>query len=221
MTEPIRRYPAARPEHRRRLRPAHRHSRCIFRRERRWLIAMLFASLLLLLFMVSVIGAVYPRRRHLGHQHSRQLGLCDPQLCLVARHRPCRHADLRVAAADRSEWRNSLNRFAETMTLFAVVCAGIYPVLHLGRPWYLYWMFPYPATMDVWPQFRSPLEWDIWAVLTYLTVSLVFWYTGLIPDLAAARDRATKRGWQIFFGITSLGWRGSAAIGRAGRRPIG
>jgi len=111
----------------------------------------------------------------------------------------------------QSEWHNSLNRFAETMTLFAVVCAGIYPVLHLGRPWYLYWMFPYPATMDVWPQFRSPLEWDIWAVLTYLTVSLAFWYTGLIPDLAAARDRATKRGWQIFFGITSLGWRGSAA----------
>ena len=96
------------------------------------------------------------------------------------------------------------------MTLFAVICAGIYPVLHLGRPWYLYWMFPYPATMSVWPQFRSPLEWDIWAVLTYLTVSLAFWYTGLIPDLAAARDRATKRGWQIFFGITSLGWRGSA-----------
>src|SRR3982751_587853 len=109
-----------------------------------------------------------------------------------------------------SGWRNSLQRFAETLTLFAVVCAGVYPVLHLGRPWYLYWMFPYPATMKVWPQFRSPLEWDIWAVLTYLTVSLAFWYTGLIPDLAAARDRATKRGWQLFFGITSLGWRGSA-----------
>ena len=77
------------------------------------------------------------------------------------------------------------------MTLFAVVCAGIYPILHLGRPWFVYWMFPYPATMNVWPQFRSPLEWDIWAVLTYLTVSIVFWYIGLVPDLAAARDRAT------------------------------
>jgi molybdopterin-containing oxidoreductase family membrane subunit len=97
------------------------------------------------------------------------------------------------------------------MTLFAVVCAGIYPVLHLGRPWFLYWMFPYPATMEVWPQFRSPLEWDIWAVLTYLTVSVVFWYIGLVPDLAAARDRARRRPWQIFFGVLSLGWRGSAA----------
>jgi molybdopterin-containing oxidoreductase family membrane subunit len=96
------------------------------------------------------------------------------------------------------------------MTLFAVVCAGIYPILHLGRPWFVYWMFPYPATMGVWPQFRSPLEWDIWAVLTYLTVSIVFWYIGLVPDLAAARDRARKPGWQIFFGILSLGWRGSA-----------
>jgi molybdopterin-containing oxidoreductase family membrane subunit len=108
------------------------------------------------------------------------------------------------------EWRNSLNRFAETMTLFAVVCAGLYPVLHLGRPWFLYWMFPYPSIMGVWPQFRSPLEWDIWAVLTYLTVSVIFWYIGLIPDLGAARDRARKRGWQVFFGVTSLGWRGSA-----------
>jgi molybdopterin-containing oxidoreductase family membrane subunit len=110
-----------------------------------------------------------------------------------------------------SDWRNSLNRFAETMTLFAVVCAGIYPILHLGRPWFVYWMFPYPATMQVWPQFRSPLEWDIWAVLTYLTVSIVFWFIGLVPDLAAARDRARRRGWKVFFGILSLGWRGSAA----------
>jgi molybdopterin-containing oxidoreductase family membrane subunit len=109
------------------------------------------------------------------------------------------------------DWRNSLNRFAETMTLFAVVCAGVYPILHLGRPWFVYWMFPYPATMDVWPQFRSPLEWDIWAVLTYLTVSVVFWYVGLVPDLASARDRARQRGWQVFFGVLALGWRGSAS----------
>jgi molybdopterin-containing oxidoreductase family membrane subunit len=109
-----------------------------------------------------------------------------------------------------SHWRNSLNRFAETMTLFAVVCAGIYPILHLGRPWNFYWMFPYPSTMDVWPQFRSPLEWDIWAVLTYLTVSVIFWYTGLIPDLAVMRDQAKRRGWQVFFGVLALGWRGAA-----------
>ena len=108
------------------------------------------------------------------------------------------------------QWRNSLNRFAEAMTLFAVVCAGMYPIIHLGRPWFFYWMFPYPATMDVWPQFRSPLEWDIWAVMTYLIVSVVFWYTGLIPDLAVVRDRATRRGPQILFGVLSLGWRGSA-----------
>ena len=108
------------------------------------------------------------------------------------------------------EWRNSLNRFAEAMTLCAVICAGIYPIIHLGRPWLFYWMFPYPATMGVWPQFRSPLEWDIWAVLTYLTVSFLFWYIGLIPDLATVRDRARKRGWQVFFGIFALGWRGSA-----------
>ena len=84
------------------------------------------------------------------------------------------------------------------------------PIIHLGRPWFLYWMFPYPATMGVWPQFRSPLEWDIWAVLTYLIVSIVFWYIGLVPDLATVRDRARKRGWQVFFGIFALGWRGSA-----------
>jgi molybdopterin-containing oxidoreductase family membrane subunit len=108
------------------------------------------------------------------------------------------------------DWRNSLNRFAEAMTLCAVICAGIEPIIHLGRPWFVYWMFPYPATMGVWPQFRSPLEWDIWAVLTYLTVSFFFWYIGLIPDLATVRDRAKTRGWQLFFGIFSLGWRGSA-----------
>jgi molybdopterin-containing oxidoreductase family membrane subunit len=109
------------------------------------------------------------------------------------------------------QWRNSLNRFAEAMTLFAVTCAGIYPIIHLGRPWLFYWIIPYPSTMGVWPQFRSPLAWDFFAVLTYLIVSVLFWYIGIIPDLAAARDRTRRRGWQIFFGIFSLGWRGSAA----------
>jgi Ni/Fe-hydrogenase subunit HybB-like protein len=107
-------------------------------------------------------------------------------------------------------WRNSLNRFAEAMTVCAVICAGMEPIIHLGRPWFLYWMFPYPATMAVWPQFRSPLEWDVWAVMTYLIVSIVFWYIGLVPDLATVRDRTRKRGWQVFFGIFALGWRGSA-----------
>ncbi|MDY0884427.1 NrfD/PsrC family molybdoenzyme membrane anchor subunit [Dongia soli] len=109
-----------------------------------------------------------------------------------------------------AHWRNSLNRFAEAMTLVAVICAGLYPILHLGRPWLFYWMAPYPNTMTIWPQFRSPLTWDFFAVLTYLTVSLLFWYIGIVPDLATTRDRAKKRGLQVFYGILALGWRGSA-----------
>ena len=109
----------------------------------------------------------------------------------------------------QENWRNSLNRFAEAMTLFAVTCGGLYPIIHLGRPWYFYWMVPYPSTMGVWPQFRSPLTWDFFAVLTYLIVSLCFWYIGIIPDLASARDRTRKRRWQVFFGLLALGWRGS------------
>jgi len=107
-------------------------------------------------------------------------------------------------------WRNALNRFAEAMTLFAVTCAGLYPILHLGRPWRFYWMAPYPSTMNIWPQFRSPLTWDFFAVLTYLTVSVLFWYIGTVPDLAASRDRAKTRFWQVFYGLLALGWRGSA-----------
>src|SRR5882724_5689510 len=111
----------------------------------------------------------------------------------------------------RQEWRTSINRFAEAMTLFAVACAGMFPVLHLGRPWLAYWLFPYPNTMGVWPQFRSPLVWDVFAVSTYATVSLLFWYVGLIPDLATLRDRAKNRISQIVYGFFSMGWRGSAA----------
>jgi molybdopterin-containing oxidoreductase family membrane subunit len=109
-----------------------------------------------------------------------------------------------------AHWRNALNRFAEAMTLVAVICAGLYPILHLGRPWLFYWMAPYPNTMTIWPQFRSPLTWDFFAVLTYLTVSLLFWYIGIVPDLATTRDRAKTRGWQVFYGLLALGWRGSA-----------
>ncbi|HEX4201521.1 MAG TPA: NrfD/PsrC family molybdoenzyme membrane anchor subunit [Chthoniobacterales bacterium] len=109
------------------------------------------------------------------------------------------------------KWRNSINRLAEAMTLFAVACAGLFPLLHLGRPWTFFWILPYPNTMGLWPQFRSPLVWDVFAVFTYFTVSLIFWYTGLIPDLATMRDRAKTRLSKIGFGIMSLGWRGSAA----------
>ena len=111
----------------------------------------------------------------------------------------------------RQEWRTSINRFAEAMTLFAVACAGMFPVLHLGRPWLAYWLFPYPNTMGMWPQFRSPLIWDVFAVSTYATVSALFWYVGLIPDLATLRDRAKSRVAQIVYGFGAMGWRGSAA----------
>ncbi|HZR31282.1 MAG TPA: NrfD/PsrC family molybdoenzyme membrane anchor subunit [Terriglobales bacterium] len=110
----------------------------------------------------------------------------------------------------RQSWRNSINRFAEAMTLFAVACAGLYPVLHLGRPWLAYWLFPYPSTMGVWPQFRSPLVWDVFAVSTYFTISLLFWFIGLIPDLATLRDRALNRWSRAIYGFLAMGWRGSA-----------
>jgi Ni/Fe-hydrogenase subunit HybB-like protein len=110
----------------------------------------------------------------------------------------------------RQDWRTSINRFAEAMTLFAVACAGLYPLLHMGRPWLAYWIFPYPNTMGVWPQFRSPLVWDVFAISTYLTVSLLFWFIGLIPDLATLRDRTTNKAARIIYGMFAMGWRGSA-----------
>src|SRR6266511_881371 len=106
-------------------------------------------------------------------------------------------------------WRNSINRFAEAMTLFAVACAGVFPVLHTGRPWLAYWLFPYPNTMGVWPQFRSPLLWDVFAVSTYATISALFWFVGLIPDFATLRDRARSKPFQIVYGMLAMGWRGS------------
>jgi Ni/Fe-hydrogenase subunit HybB-like protein len=110
----------------------------------------------------------------------------------------------------RQKWRTSINRFAEAMTLFAAGIAGIFPILHLGRPWFFYWLVPYPDAMSLWPQWRSPLVWDFFAISTYLAVSLVFWYMGLIPDLATLRDRARTRTQQIVYGLFALGWRGEA-----------
>jgi molybdopterin-containing oxidoreductase family membrane subunit len=110
----------------------------------------------------------------------------------------------------RQPWRNSINRFAEAMTIFAVACAGIYPALHTGRPWLDYWLIPYPNTMGMWPNFRSPLIWDVFAVSTYATVSLLFWYVGMIPDLATLRDRAKKIWAKVLYGALAMGWRGSA-----------
>ncbi|MBO9602757.1 MAG: polysulfide reductase NrfD [Novosphingobium sp.] len=181
-----------------------------FPNKRIWWVLFLFALCLLGLFLVSVavlfargpgvwgnnipVGWGFPIANYvwwLGIGHAGTL--ISAMLLLVGR-----------------EWRNSLNRFAEAMTLFAVTCAGLYPILHLGRPWRFYWMAPYPSTMEVWPQFKSPLTWDFFAVLTYLIVSVLFWYIGIVPDLAGARDRATTRRWAIFFGLGALGWRGSA-----------
>src|SRR6185295_18303244 len=110
----------------------------------------------------------------------------------------------------RQKWRTSINRFAEAMTLFAVAQAGMFPVMHLGRPWLAYWLFPYPNTMGIWPNFRSPLIWDVFAVSTYATVSALFWFVGLIPDLATLRDRAKSKAWKVVYGILAMGWRGSA-----------
>jgi Ni/Fe-hydrogenase subunit HybB-like protein len=111
----------------------------------------------------------------------------------------------------RQEWRTSINRFAEAMTLFAVACAGIYPILHLGRPWLFYWLFPYPNTFSLWPQWRSPLVWDVFAISTYATISLVFWYVGLVPDLATLRDQSKNRFTQYLFGFFAMGWRNAAS----------
>jgi Ni/Fe-hydrogenase subunit HybB-like protein len=110
----------------------------------------------------------------------------------------------------RQDWRTSINRFAEAMTLFAVSAAGLYPLLHTGRPWLAYWLLPYPNTMGVWPQFRSPLVWDVFAVSTYATVSAMFWFVGLIPDFATLRDRSPSHAGKVIYGMLAMGWRGSA-----------
>ncbi|MEE2906754.1 MAG: NrfD/PsrC family molybdoenzyme membrane anchor subunit [Planctomycetota bacterium] len=109
----------------------------------------------------------------------------------------------------RQKWRTSINRFAEAMTIFAVICAGMFPGIHIGRVWLAYWLFPIPNQMSMWPQFRSPLLWDVFAVGTYFTVSLIFWYVGMVPDLATLRDRATNKIKAVSYGIFALGWRGS------------
>src|SRR5450631_2979394 len=108
------------------------------------------------------------------------------------------------------KWRTSINRFAEAMTIFAVMCAGMFPLLHMGRPWLFFWLMPYPNPMWLWPQFRSPLVWDVFAVSTYATVSLLFWFVGLVPDLATLRDKSTNKVSKVIFGVLSLGWRNSA-----------
>ena len=108
----------------------------------------------------------------------------------------------------RQKWRTSINRFSEAMTIFAIICAGIWPAIHIGRVWVGYWLFPIPNQMSIWPQFRSPLMWDVFAVSTYFTCSALFWYLGMVPDLATLRDRARTRLRQVIYGLLALGWRG-------------
>src|SRR5581483_5216438 len=110
----------------------------------------------------------------------------------------------------RQDWRAPLARYAEAMTVFAVSVSGFFPVLHLGRPWFFYWLAPYPNPMGLWPQWRSSLLWDFFAILAYLVVSIVYWYTGLLPDLATLRDRAARPAVRMFYGLLALGWRGEA-----------
>jgi molybdopterin-containing oxidoreductase family membrane subunit len=111
----------------------------------------------------------------------------------------------------RQKWRNSVNRSAEAMTLFAVICAGLFPIIHMGRPWLFYWMLPYPNERgSLWINFRSPLVWDFFAISTYFAISLVFWYVGLVPDLATLRDRVRPGLYRWFVDIFSLGWNGSS-----------
>ncbi|MBT7311539.1 polysulfide reductase NrfD, partial [bacterium] len=109
----------------------------------------------------------------------------------------------------RQKWRTSINRFAEAMTIFAVICAGIFPGIHVGRVWLVWWLFPIPNYQAMWPNFRSPLLWDVFAVGTYATVSLLFWYTGMVPDFATLRDRAKTKAQQIAYGTLAIGWSGS------------
>ena len=111
----------------------------------------------------------------------------------------------------RVQWRTSVNRLAETMTLFAAAAAGVYPILHLGRPYFAYWLFPYPNTMTLWPQWKSPLLWDFMALLTYVVASVLFWFLGLLPDLATMRDRSTTKVGQLAYGAFAMGFRGSSA----------
>lgn len=175
-----------------------------------WLLCFGFALLLLLLFFVSA-GVLFANGVGMwGNNIPVNWGLAIANYVWFL---GIGHAGTLISAMLLllgAHWRNSLNRFAEAMTLCAVICAGLYPILHLGRPWLFYWMAPYPNTMTVWPQFKSPLTWDFFAVLTYLIVSALFWYIGIVPDLAAMRDRARTRRRQVLYGLFALGWRGSA-----------
>jgi molybdopterin-containing oxidoreductase family membrane subunit len=174
-----------------------------------WYIAMAISSLLLGMLGVLIVYLVFTGVGVWGNQ--RPVMWAFPIVNFVF-WIGIGHAGTLISAIlhlFRQRWRTSINRFAEAMTIFAVMCAGLFPGIHIGRVWVFYWLFPIPNQMAMWPQFRSPLLWDVFAVGTYFTVSAVFWYMGMIPDLATLRDRARSRVRAIAYGIFSLGWRGS------------
>ena len=147
-------------------------------------------------------------RRNLGNRHSGSLGLRDREFRVVDRDRPCGHFHLGDSLSRSSGMAHVDQPLRGSDDVIRGFVRGLYPLLHLGRPWFAYWIFPYPNTMDLWPQFRSPLIWDAFAVLTYATVSLIFWYIGLVPDLASIRDNADKLWQKRLYAVLSLGWRG-------------
>lgn len=175
-----------------------------------WYIGIGISSGLLLLFLTAVVRSVTGGIGVFGDTIPAAWGFPIVNLVWWI---GIAHAGTLISAIlllTRQRWRSSINRLAEAMTLFAVACAGLYPILHLGRPWLFYWLAPYPNTFGLFPQFRSPLAWDFFAIPTYALVSLLFWYVGLIPDLATLRDRVGSGAARLAYGVLALGWRGSA-----------
>ena len=176
-----------------------------------WWVGFGTRSALLLVLVVAVDLAVRHRRRHLGHRHPGRLGVRDRRItCGGSRIASGGTIVSALFYLTRSPWRSAVNRIAEKHDAVRRRCAGIMPILHLGRPGFFYWLFPYPNVMGLWPQFRSPLLWDFVCLLCYILMSIMYYYVGLLPDLATVRDLAPTRGKQIFYGILALGWRGSA-----------
>ncbi len=174
-----------------------------------WLIGFGISNLLLILLLVSIGYLVWEGTGIWGLNNPVGWGWAIVNFVFWV---GIGHAGTLISAVlflFRQKWRTSINRFAEAMTIFAVMCALIFPGVHVGRVWLAYWMFPIPNQMAMWPNFRSPLLWDVFAVGIYFTVSLLFWYTGLIPDLATLRDRAKTKTKRFVYGLLSLGWRAS------------
>lgn len=177
---------------------------------RAWYIAMAVALGLLGMFGASLGYVIWEGIGAWGHVHPVAWGFPIVNFVFWV---GIGHAGTLISAILfllRQNWRTAINRFAEAMTIFAVVCAAVFPGLHIGRPWLPFWMFPIPNQMEMWPQFRSPLAWDVFAVGTYATVSILFWYMGMIPDFATFRDRCTSKVRRVVYGILAMGWRGSS-----------